>query len=96
MVSQRVDKLRRPLSRGLWQYDLSDPTFTEQTVTLDNGRTIEDLAAHQSLITQKLEFLKARQEGMEWKVEPTKQAKPPAAKKKLVKSKRIGVKTRKG
>ena len=46
MVSHSVDKLRRPLSRGLWQYDLTDPSFTEQTVTLDNGRTIEDLTAH--------------------------------------------------
>ena len=40
------------MKRGMWRYELSDPNFTEQVVTLDNGATF-NLGQMQKLINEK-------------------------------------------
>jgi hypothetical protein len=53
----------------MWQYDLSDSAFTEQTVELDNGLQF-NLGETQKLIDEKKEFLAQRRKSMQWIGEP--------------------------
>ena len=37
----KIEKIDDVLKRGMWHYDLTDSAFTEQTVKLDNGVTMD-------------------------------------------------------
>ena len=57
------------MKRGMWTYDLSDATKTEQEVTLDNG-VVFNLGETQRLIDEKKAFLLERKKQMQWIGEP--------------------------
>ena len=69
IASNKIEKIDGVLKRGMWQYELSDAAFTEQTVELDNGLKF-NLGETQKLIDEKKEFLSQRKKSMQWIGEP--------------------------
>ena len=37
IANNKYERIPEVLKRGLWQYEVSDPKFTEPEVTMDNG-----------------------------------------------------------
>ena len=71
LAGNKVEIVNEVLKRGMWQYSLYDPKYTEQVVTLDNGTTM-DLGERQKLIDEKLIFYSERRKMMEVIKKPEK------------------------
>jgi len=63
VAGNKIEPIDGALKRGMWTYDLSDASMTEQEVMLDNG-VVFHLGESQRLIDEKKEFLKLRKQQM--------------------------------
>ncbi len=59
ITGTKIEPIDGILKRGVWNYHNQDEAFTEPSITLDNGLTM-DLARTQKLIDEKKEFLTKR------------------------------------
>jgi hypothetical protein len=75
IAGNKVEKITEALKRDEWSYELSDASFTEHQVTLDNGLTM-DLLRTQQLFNEKKEFLSQRKKQMQWIGEPDLEDEP--------------------
>lgn len=69
IAGDKIEPIKGILKRGMWNYQLNDPAFTEQVVKLDNGLTM-DLGKMQQLINEKKEFMAERKKMLEVLKEP--------------------------
>lgn len=69
IAGRKIEPIEGVLKRGMWNYDLSDASKTEQEVVLDNG-VVFNLGEVQKLIDEKKAFLSERKKQMQWIGEP--------------------------
>ena len=63
IAGNKIVKIEEVLKRGMWNYQLNDAAMTEQSVTLENGVSI-NLGETQRLIEEKKAFLSQRNKQM--------------------------------